>query len=55
VQLPAAHQDEPDLGELAGLAAATVRLDVDGDELGLGRGCGEQIQGERLYAPRRTA
>jgi hypothetical protein len=46
VQLAAADQDDADLRQLAGIAAATVRLDVDGEELRLGGGCGEQIQTE---------
>ncbi|MFN8202086.1 MAG: hypothetical protein U0S48_05950 [Solirubrobacteraceae bacterium] len=44
VQLTAAHEDRPDLGDLAGIAAQAVGLGVDGQELG-----GAQRKGEEVH------
>jgi hypothetical protein len=43
VQLPAAHEHGPHLGQLAEVAGEPVRLGVDREELGLGDWSGEQI------------
>jgi hypothetical protein len=51
VQLPAADEDRADLGHLAEVAAVTVRLRVEGDELGGGEGC-VQVQHEPAIEPR---
>jgi hypothetical protein len=55
VKLAAADQHRRDLGQLAGCACAAVRLDVDGQVLSFRRWCGQDFQGERLYARPRTA
>jgi hypothetical protein len=54
VQLAAADQHRADLRQLAERAGAAVRLDVDREVLGFGRGCRQQIQGRALYASPQT-
>ena len=52
MQLAPAHEHRSHLGELAQIAGAAIGLDVDGKELGGGKGLGTQIHEPMSGTPR---